>query len=189
MISNMKHLYAEDRKLLIKNFSRGKILDVGCYTMRFDLQDSIGIDVKLNDNVDILADAQFLPFQDESFNTVVAGEVIEHLVNPFSFVSEVIRVLKPDGLLLLTTPNPWSIYYMVSVSLGLSNVSDEPEHKYLWDLVLMERFLKGCGLKPEVTGYVNTHRNFLLKTLVRVKKKWSWHIFAVARKQNNFQMR
>lgn len=185
----MKHIYAEDRNLLIKNFSRGKILDVGCYTMRFDLPNSIGIDVKLNDNVNVLADAQFLPFRDEIFNTVVAGEVIEHLVNPFLFISEVIRVLKPNGRLLLTTPNPWSIYYMVSVSLGLPNVSNEPEHKYLWDLMLMERFLKNCGLKPEVTGYVNTHHNFLLKMLVRVKKKWSWHVFAVAKKQNNSKTR
>lgn len=43
------------------------------------------------------------------YGCVVAIEVIEHLENPFHFVRECTRLLKPQGLLLLTTPNITSI--------------------------------------------------------------------------------
>jgi len=39
------------------------------------------------------------------FDVVVAIEIIEHLENPFRFVRECARLLKPGGLLFLTTPN------------------------------------------------------------------------------------
>lgn len=39
------------------------------------------------------------------FDAIVAIEIIEHLENPFRFVRECSRLLKPGGLLFLTTPN------------------------------------------------------------------------------------
>ena len=46
-----------------------------------------------------------LPWPDQSFNTVFSTEGIEHLENHFSFLREMCRVLKPGGILVLTTPN------------------------------------------------------------------------------------
>jgi len=40
-----------------------------------------------------------------TFDVIVAIEIIEHLENPIAFVKECNKVLKPDGYLLLTTPN------------------------------------------------------------------------------------
>jgi len=48
--------------------------------------------------------AEQLPFSDESFDTVVGCEVIEHLSNPNQFLCECSRILRADGLLVLTTP-------------------------------------------------------------------------------------
>jgi SAM-dependent methyltransferase len=39
------------------------------------------------------------------YQLVTAVEVIEHLENPYAFMREVARVLSPEGILLLTTPN------------------------------------------------------------------------------------
>jgi 2-polyprenyl-3-methyl-5-hydroxy-6-metoxy-1,4-benzoquinol methylase len=46
-----------------------------------------------------------LPWADHTFDAVFSTEGIEHLENHFSFLREVCRILKPGGLLVLTTPN------------------------------------------------------------------------------------
>lgn len=58
----------------------------------------------------IQGDAQNMPFKDNNFDAVVSFETIEHLENPSKFISEVLRVLKKKGILILSTPNKriWS---------------------------------------------------------------------------------
>ena len=46
-----------------------------------------------------------LPFGDEAFDALVATELVEHMEDPYKAAREFNRVLKPDGLLVLTTPN------------------------------------------------------------------------------------
>ncbi len=50
-------------------------------------------------------EASDLPFEDDSFEMVVSFETIEHLDNPKLFIQEIYRVLKPNGKLILSTPN------------------------------------------------------------------------------------
>jgi SAM-dependent methyltransferase len=51
------------------------------------------------------ADLTVLPFPGQSFDAVVSFQVIEHLQRPREFVSECARVLRPGGVLVLSTPN------------------------------------------------------------------------------------
>jgi len=46
-----------------------------------------------------------LPFEDASFDAVVSMQVIEHIHTPHEFVAECARVLRPGGLLVISTPN------------------------------------------------------------------------------------
>jgi SAM-dependent methyltransferase len=46
-----------------------------------------------------------LPFADDSFDCVVFGEIIEHLVDPDAALTQVDRVLRLGGRLVVTTPN------------------------------------------------------------------------------------
>jgi SAM-dependent methyltransferase len=50
-------------------------------------------------------DAALLPFASGSFDVVVMSEVIEHLIRPELAVWEIARVLKPDGVFVMTTNN------------------------------------------------------------------------------------
>ncbi|MCB0496980.1 MAG: class I SAM-dependent methyltransferase [Cyclobacteriaceae bacterium] len=57
------------------------------------------------------------PFEDESFDTLVSFQVIEHIKDDVTFLKEIHRVLKPGGVALVSTPNikmtlsrnPWHI--------------------------------------------------------------------------------
>lgn len=46
-----------------------------------------------------------LPFADNSVDYVVAGEIIEHLDTPERLVAEAMRILKPGGILAISTPH------------------------------------------------------------------------------------
>jgi ubiquinone/menaquinone biosynthesis C-methylase UbiE len=63
-----------------------------------------GLDIEKGKGVDIQGDAHYLPFEDQSFNTVFLLETIEHLWYPQVAVREIARVLKPRGLFVVTIP-------------------------------------------------------------------------------------
>ena len=50
-----------------------------------------------------------LPFESATFDAVVSIEGIEHIKNPFGFIQECRRIVRPEGRLYLTTPNISSI--------------------------------------------------------------------------------
>jgi SAM-dependent methyltransferase len=62
------------------------------------------------------AERDRFPYADEAFDTVVCGELIEHLPgDPMYLMSEVNRILKPGGHLLITTPNIASIHGIAAI--------------------------------------------------------------------------
>jgi len=64
---------------------------------RFNVQGVEMLDVNLNN--------ESLPYPDNSFDIVTCSEVVEHLENYRRLISEIYRVTKKDGLVVLTTPN------------------------------------------------------------------------------------
>lgn len=58
----------------------------------------------------VYADASILPFLDQSFDTVVCLEVLEHLRHPATALREAARVLRPEGRLIVSTPFMYPIH-------------------------------------------------------------------------------
>lgn len=58
-----------------------------------------------------IADATQLPFNDASFDTVIVGEVLEHLTQPSKILDEARRMLRPGGRLVITVPYGLNAYH------------------------------------------------------------------------------
>ena len=68
----------------------------------------------------VATDACQLDLADESFDLVVSSECIEHTPDPRGAIREMVRVLKPGGALVLTTPNKiWYPVLLLAQKLGL----------------------------------------------------------------------
>jgi len=123
----LTHLYQEhmSRYMFAAQFVQGKrVLDLGCgcgygscYLAKHGATEVIGIDnseeaVKFSQchydasNLDFeVQDATAIRFDSSSFDVVVAFELIEHLRNYERMLSEVKRVLRRDGVFIISTPN------------------------------------------------------------------------------------
>jgi SAM-dependent methyltransferase len=82
----------------------GRALDIGC-GWRVYCQKAVRLDINLDYSPDVVADTQkSLCFRDNSFDTVLMFDVLEHLEYPHQALEEVKRVLKPGGILYITVP-------------------------------------------------------------------------------------
>lgn len=116
--NEMKQFYKYEGKLatypIIKfidkysNKCRGKLVDIGCgnkpYLRYFSLIDEyIGVDID-NNEADIVANAEFLPIKSNSIDIVLCNQLIEHVSEPIKIIVEINRILKEEGILILTAP-------------------------------------------------------------------------------------
>ena len=85
------------------------ILDLGCGYEPFKKlfpknSNYIGVDMSLNSYADIIADNHQLPFKNNTFDIVIASEVLEHSSNEYQFIEELTRVSKNKALVFISLP-------------------------------------------------------------------------------------
>jgi SAM-dependent methyltransferase len=117
----------------------GRLLDIGCgskpYKALLDVETYIGLEYD-NESArslkvaDIFYTGTTFPFADGEFDSILCNQVLEHVFQPDQFLSEIARVLKTDGTLLLTIPFVWDEHeqpydYARYTSFGLSHLVTE----------------------------------------------------------------
>lgn len=142
-ITRILKLLAEEIKTQDRPYN---LLDIGCGSGEISKQIAnlgfrvYGIDIsrraiKTAKNRGIIAIVgditNIFPFKDGFFDYVFAGEVIEHLFDVRHFLLETNRVLKPDGKLLLTTPNLANLSDRIRLLIGENPRQVTPVHKFL----------------------------------------------------------
>ena len=101
-----------------------KILEIGCgigtivYELSGQGYDTTGVDIsgeaiayglkKYGDIKLEVQPAEALPYEDRSFDIVLSFDLLEHIAQTDRHISEVFRVLHPDGYYLFQTPNKYS---------------------------------------------------------------------------------
>jgi SAM-dependent methyltransferase len=83
-----------------------------------------------------------LPFEDASFDAVVAGELFEHLRFPDALVAEIERVLRPGAVLVGSVPNAFRLQSRLRFLRGRSP-EDDPTHLRMFSPVLIRGLLRG----------------------------------------------
>ncbi|MGX3011730.1 class I SAM-dependent methyltransferase [Helicobacter sp. 23-1044] len=92
-----------------------------------------------------------LPFKDESFEIVCMLAVLEHLNHPLLMLKEIKRVLKKNGILLLSVPSHAAkpILEFLSYKLKLIDEAEIRDHKRYYNKADLARCAEFAGLKME----------------------------------------
>jgi SAM-dependent methyltransferase len=90
------HGYPPEARELILDSQDGLVLDIGA-GLRENLPNVVQLDALAYPNTDVVADAEALPFADESFDGVVACNLLEHVAVPANVIREMRRVCKVGG--------------------------------------------------------------------------------------------
>lgn len=208
---------------IIKNYLKkeDKILDVGTYpsyllaTLKRIGYNIEGVDLNPKREIDFIKKEKLkikkcdiekdkFPYKNNTFDKIILGEVFEHLYqNPIFALKEINRIMKKDGLLILTTPNAYSLKRVIHFFLG-RGLGENPYNEFdklNWAGHLghireyskpeLKFFLKEIGFRIEKVifeyyGHKRFEKNRLIKSYLNVFyslfPKFRPHIVIIARK-------
>lgn len=170
-ITYIEHLDDRLKKIVraVNNLNSKNILDVGCGNgfliknlLNTGFKGSIvGVDVyeqKASKNYKYVRTdiTEGLPFENQQFECVILGEVIEHVPNTDYLLREVHRVLKTNGHLIISTPNLVSWMNRILVPMGIQPLYTETSSEKKFG-----RILPGLGQGRKAEGHLKifTHRS------------------------------
>jgi SAM-dependent methyltransferase len=110
----------------------------------------------------------------ETFDCVVAGELLEHVDEPGPFLASIRRHLGPRGRLILTTPHAYFAYHVVEAWWAEPARRWNPEHVAWYEPFTLENLLHRHGFTVTACTYVTRSRK--LRAFLRALRLpcWPW---------------
>ncbi|MEX1255498.1 MAG: class I SAM-dependent methyltransferase [Dehalococcoidia bacterium] len=181
-------------KLKLKPGAR--ILDVGCGTGRHLLElsrypvDLVGVDMSREDlrktwymflitaneqpvNATlelIVGGGEGLPFPDGAFDRVMCTETLEHVPDDGAVLRELLRVLKPDGILVISVPDEYSERLLWSLSERYYNTPGG--HVRIYRRKQIRRLLRDNGAEPFAVEYKQSLESVRWLAHSAIDKEW-----------------
>ena len=179
---NHRQRFLNDLLLIEKYRTSGEILEIGShpyhltYAMKRVGYDVVGLDidpsrmdnfVKKHDLRVVACDIEKgpIPFEDEAFPLILFNEVFEHLrIDPIKTLIEINRVLRPGGVMILSTPNLYALHRIFLFLIGRGIKDPYGAFKQMHDVGYMghireysvkevNRFLTNTGFKVAAVHY------------------------------------
>lgn len=135
-IPKSQNPYGQQCLSLIEQYRDGWVLDCGSGSPSLGFYNVIHLDLHAHPQVDLVTDGAVLPFAGGTFDCVLSEAVLEHVRDPWGYVRELARVLKPGGRVRLDVAflQPYHGY---------------PDHYFNMTRSGLELVLEQAGFEPE----------------------------------------
>ncbi len=164
---NELNLAKKRLNFLRKYKTEGRLLDIGCSagfflkvardngweTYGLDISDDTARIARERYGLEVLTGTiEEISYAPNHFDVVMMGDVIEHTANPVNTMLAVNKILKPDGLVILSTPNIDGLFpklsYKVSKIINYWPHPEPPGHLFQFSKETLTRLLTQTGFIP-----------------------------------------
>lgn len=155
----------------LEQHARGAVLDVGCGSMPYRAviekhaagYDGLDIEPRALGLRYLCSVTDMAPVPDTSYDTVLCSEVLEHVGDPAAALTEIYRVLKPGGTLIVTVP-------------FLGRLHEEPHDYFRFTKHGLASLLGRAGLEPISWKTTGSVAGFLGHQVSTVLVGATWHV-------------
>lgn len=117
-------------------------------------------DVQHKNHAGLIADVYNLPIKENSIDCIIASEILEHVSDPKTFINSLIKILKKNGELIITTPYNEKIEYYLCIHCNRPTPKNAHLHSFNETNIIQ--------FMPE-TGVIWTCKKFANKYLSKIR--------------------